>query len=169
MSWDKPDSRAGGNAGKGLEQAHLSKPHQAAAGPYIIYSDFEDLTTKVEGPELDPTKSNTQRTQHHEACSYSYMVVRCDVQTKPPVEYRDPNATEHFLESLQEEECKLKGVLADPKAMRMIREDWLAFLTAETCHVCDKPLSRETLCVTTATFRVNIEGQPITPATSSYG
>ena len=26
--------------------------------------------------------------------------------------------------------------------MRMTREDWLAFRTAETCHVCDKPLER---------------------------
>ena len=32
-----------------------------------------------------------------------------------------PTAAEHFLESLQEEECKIKGVLAEPKAMRMAR------------------------------------------------
>ena len=54
-----------------------------------------------------------------------------------------PNAAELFLESLQKEESKIKGVLPD----RM----W------------------PTLCVTTATLQVNIEGQPITPATSSYG
>ena len=108
--------------------------------PYIIYADFEALTTTVERPELDPTKTNTQRIQHHEACSFSYIVVRYDGQTEPPVEYRGPNAVEHFLESLQEEESTINGVLADPKAFRMIRENWLAFHTAETCHVCDKPL-----------------------------
>ena len=124
--------------------------------PFIIYADFEALTTKVEGPELDPTKSNTQRTQHHEACSYSYIVVRCDGQTMPPVEYRGPNATEHFLESLQEEESKIKGVLADPKAMRMTQEDWLAFRTAETCHVCDKPFEGDSVrdhCHITGEYR----------------
>ena len=114
--------------------------HKQLPAPYIIYADFEALTTKVEGPELDPTKSNTQRTQYHEACSYSYIVVRCDGQTEPPVEYRGPNAAKHFLESLQEEERKIKGVLADPKAMRMTQEDWHAFRTTEACHVCDKPL-----------------------------
>ena len=31
-------------------------------------------------------------------------------------------------------------MLADPKAMRMTREDWHAFHTSEMCHVCDKPL-----------------------------
>ena len=99
--------------------------------PYSIYADFEALTTRVEGPELDPTKGNTQRTQHHEACSYSYTIVRCDGQTEPPVKYRGPNAAEFFLESLQEEESKIKGVLADPKAIRITREDWMAFHTAE--------------------------------------
>ncbi|KAK3757404.1 hypothetical protein RRG08_033172 [Elysia crispata] len=48
--------------------------HKQLPAPYVIYADFEVLTTKVEGPELDPTKSNTQKTQHHEACSYCYVV-----------------------------------------------------------------------------------------------
>ena len=52
--------------------------HKQLKTPFIIYADFEALTTKVEGPELHPAKSNTQRTQHHEACSYCYIVVRCD-------------------------------------------------------------------------------------------
>ena len=52
--------------------------HKQLPAPYIIYADFEALTAKVEGPKPDPAKSNTQRTQHHEACSYSYIVVRCD-------------------------------------------------------------------------------------------
>ena len=101
------------------------------------------------------------------SCSYSYIGVRSDSQTEPPVEYRGPNAAQHLLESLQEEESKIKCVLADPKAMMMTREAWLAFRTTETCHVCDKPLESDS--VTTATLRVNIEGQPITSATSSYG
>ena len=50
--------------------------------------------------------------------------------------------------------------------MRMTREDSLAFRTAETCHVYDKPLDGDSMrdhCYITG------EGQPITPATSSYG
>ena len=34
--------------------------HKQLPAPYVIYADFEALTTKVEGPELDPTKSNTR-------------------------------------------------------------------------------------------------------------
>ena len=159
----RPDCRGIGQTAVRVEMSEKDKNkvffqnhHKQLPIPFIIYADFEALTTKVEEPELDPAKSNTQRTQHHEARSYCYIVVRCDGQTGPPVEYRGPNAAEHFLESLQEEECKIKGVLADPKAMRMTREDWLAFRTAETCHVCDKPLEGDSVrdhCHITGKYR----------------
>ena len=113
---------------EGKNKLIFQNHHKQLPAPYIISADFEALTTKIEGPELDPTKSNTQRTQrHNKACSYSYIVVRCDGQTEPIFEYRGPNEAEHVLESLQEGECKIKGVLADSKAMRMTRENWLAF------------------------------------------
>ena len=158
----KPECRGIGQTAVQVEMPEEGKTklafqnhHKQLPAPYIIYADFEALTTKVEGPELDPTKSNTQRIQHHEACSYSYIVVRCDGQTEPPVGYRGPNAAEHFLESLQEER-KIKGVLADPKAMRMTRGDWRAFRTAETCHVCDEPLEGDSVrdhCLITGKYR----------------
>ena len=141
---------------KGKNKVFFQNDHKQLPVPFIIYADFEALATKVEGPELDPAKSNTQRTQYHEACSYCYIAVRCDGQTEPPVEYRGPDAAEHLLKSLQEEESKIKGVLADPKDMRMTREDWLAFRTAETCHVCDKPLEGDSVrdhCHITGEYR----------------
>ena len=45
-------------------------------------------------------------------------------KNEPPVEYRGPNAAEHFLNALQEEERKIKTVLANPKPMHMTRDDW---------------------------------------------
>ena len=126
----KPECRGIGQTAVRVEMPEEDKKklafqnhHKQLPAPYIIYTDFEALTAKVEGPVLDPTKSNTQRTQHHEACSYSYIVVRCDGQTGAPVQYRGPNAAEHCLESLQEEELEIKGALANPQAMRMTRED----------------------------------------------
>ena len=141
---------------KGKNKLIFQNHHKQLPAPFVIYADFEALTTKVEGPKLDPTKGNTQRTQHHQACSYSYYVVRCDGQTEPQVEYRGPNAAEHLLKSLQEEESKINGVLADPKTMMMTGEDWLAFRTAETCHVCDKPLEGDSVrdhCHITGEYR----------------
>ena len=83
--------------------------------------------------------------QHHEACSYCYIVVRCDGQTELPVEYRGPSAAEHFLEALQEEERKITTGLANPSGMQMTREDWRTHNSVTTCHVCEKPLEGDSV------------------------
>ena len=130
--------------------------HKQLPAPYVIYADFEALITKVEGPELDPTKSNTQKTQHHEACSYCYVVVRCDGKTEAPAQYRGPNAAEHFLRALQEEEREIQKVLAKSQDMRMTRADWESHRTASRCHVCDKPLEGDSVkdhCHITGRYR----------------
>ena len=99
---NRPDCRGIGQTTVRVEMPEEGKikvtfqnHHKQLKTPFIIYADFEALTTKVEGPELYPAKSNTQRTQHHEACSYCYIVVRCDGKTEPPIEYRGPDAAEH--------------------------------------------------------------------------
>ena len=97
--------------------------HKQLPDPYIKYADFEALTTQVEGPELDHTKSNT-------------LVVWCDDHTEAPDKYQGPNATEHFLGSMQKEEHKIKRVL----------EERRNYNTATTCHVCKKPLEGDSLC-----------------------
>ena len=94
--------------------------------------------------------------------------MRCDGQTEPPVEYRGLNAAEHFLESLEEEELKIKGVLANPQALRMTRGTGVPSAPLRRATYVTN-LSRVTLCMTTATLQENIEEQPITSATSSYG
>ena len=141
---------------EGKNKFTFQNHHKQLPAPYIIYADFEALTTKVEGPELDPTKSNTQRTQHHEACSYCYVKVRCDGQTEAPVEYREPDAAEHFLRALQEEERGIKGVLSNPQAMLMTRADWETHRTARRCHVCDGLLEGDSVrdhCHITGKYR----------------
>ena len=47
---------------EGQNKLIFQNHHKQLPAPFIIYEDFQALTTKVEGPELDPTKSNIQRT-----------------------------------------------------------------------------------------------------------
>lgn len=141
---------------EGKNKLTYQNHHKQLPAPYVIYADFEALTTKIEGPVLDPAKSNTQNTQHHEACSYCYVVVRCDGETECPVEYRGPDAAEHFLRRLQEEEGKVKRHLAYPKPMRMTPQDWQIHNSATTCHVCDNPLHGDSVrdhCHITGNYR----------------
>ena len=82
---------------------------------------------------------------NHEVGSYCYITVWCDGQTELPVENCSPTAAEHFLRALQEEDQKIKRVLAISKAMRMTREEWQAYNEAMTCYVCDKDLEGDTI------------------------
>ena len=93
---------------KGKNILSFINHHKQLPVPYVIYADFEALTRKIEGPQLDPTQSNTQNTHLHETCSYCYIVVRCDGKVFKPVEYRGPNTTENFLKDLQREEERIK-------------------------------------------------------------
>ena len=157
----RPDCKGIGQTAVRVEMPQEGKltfqnHHKQLPAPYVIYADFEALTTKVEGPELDPTKSNTQKTQHHEACSYCYVVVRCDGKTEAPAQYRGPNAAEHFLRALQVEESRIQKVLAKPQAMRMTRADWEIHRTASRCHVCDGLLKGDSVkdhCHITGKYR----------------
>ena len=68
--------------------------------PYVIYTDFKALVDKIEGLTGDPTLNNTQKTAHHEACGFSYIIVGYDDQTNQPVVYRGPAAAQHLIECL---------------------------------------------------------------------
>ena len=114
--------------------------HKQQPAPYIIYADFEALTTKIEGPQLKPAKSNTHKTQLHQACGYGYIVVRYDGHTEPPVVYRGEDAAERFLRSLQQEEENINKILKNPKPMIMTPGDKLKHDGATQCHVCKRPL-----------------------------
>ena len=145
----KPDCRGIGQTAVRVEMPSAGENkltfqnhHKQFPAPFVIYADFEALTTKIEGPELDPCVSSTQNTQLHETCSYCYAVVRCDGETETPVEYRGLGAAEHFLNNIQAEERRIKNILANPQVMRMTPEDILNHDAASrngVCHICEKP------------------------------
>ena len=106
MSEYWPDCGKGRDAKRRRKQALLSELPQVDPSPL---PDIESLTTKIQGVELDPNKSNTLKTQQHKAGSYCYVVVHCDGETKQPVEYRGPNAAEHFLFRLSPKTTTIPG------------------------------------------------------------
>ena len=47
--------------------------------PYVIYTDFEAIVRKILGCERERMQASyTEKTERHEACGYSYIVVRSD-------------------------------------------------------------------------------------------
>ena len=70
--------------------------------PWVICTDFEANSTKIEGPTQDTNKSFTQKTQLHEPCGFALRAVRSDGMSIEPVVYRGSDAVKIFLNKVQE-------------------------------------------------------------------
>ena len=66
--------------------------------PFVIYADFESITTKVDKKKGE----NTNIYQEHKGCGYSYLVVGPG-EPSAPVVYRGLNPAKHFLFALLNE------------------------------------------------------------------
>ena len=92
--------------------------HKQTKVHYVIYADFEALVKKIPGCERGPDrkkKSYTEKTEWHEACGYSYIVVRSDGEVTGSKVYRGENAIKEFLNGILQEETKIRESLATPK------------------------------------------------------
>ena len=80
--------------------------------PFVIYADFESITTKINSTTPNPASSYTEKYQHHEPCGFSYVIVsEVKEYCMPPVVYRGPDAVDKFLESLLGEEQVIQYIL----------------------------------------------------------
>ena len=113
--------------------------------PYVIYADFEALVKKIQGCERDPdkNKSYTEKTEWHEACGYSYIVVKSDGEVTSKKVYRGEGAVKSFLESIMQEKKKIREMLTKQEPITMTHEDWYDFKNAYNCHICEKKLVKE--------------------------
>ena len=144
----KPECRGNGERAIRIEMPKPEKSivkfenwHRQMKAPFVIYADFESIIKKIEGPAFDPTQSNTQRTQIHEACGFCYIVVRSDGVVGEPIIYRGPNATEVFLHCLGQTENAIKEFCNNPKGIQMTKEDWDEFNKATNCYICHQPMT----------------------------
>ena len=112
----------------------------------MIYADFEALVRKIPGCERGPEReqtSTTEKTEWHEACGYAYRVMRSDGEVTGSKVYRGENAVGTFLSDIQQEEEKIREILAAPKPIEMTAEDWANFKNAIDCHICNKSLIKD--------------------------
>jgi len=87
--------------------------------------------------------SCTEKTERHEACGYSYLVVRSDGEVVGSNTYRGENAVGVFLSDVLQEEEKIREILATPKPIVMTWKDWENFKKATDCHICNKALIKD--------------------------
>ena len=111
--------------------------HKQLKEPFVIYADFESLTTKIDSAEPNPNKSFTEKYQHHQPCGFSYIVISdLDKYSKFPVVYRGEDAVDMFLKCLEKEQRYIQEKLDFVELMRIENEEEQMFQDATNCHIC---------------------------------
>ena len=130
---------------EGKNTVAFQNHHRQMKVPYVIYADFEDLVRKIHRCERKPEikASCTEKTEQHEACGYSYMVVRSDGEVLGPKVYMGENAVGMFLSAILQEEMTIRESLATPKPLLMTAEDWQKHKNATECHIGNKSLIKD--------------------------
>ena len=136
--------------------------HKQMKAPYVIYADFEALVKKIPGCERGPdskNKSYTEKTEWHEACGYSYIVVRSDGEVTGSKVYRGENAVKEFLNGIEQEEMKIRESLATPKPIVMTDKDWEDYKNSKNCHICNKSLIKDEYLDSLPVFKIEEGGK----------
>ncbi|KAL9957899.1 hypothetical protein ACROYT_G034854 [Oculina patagonica] len=147
---------------EGNNTLYFKNYHKQMKVPFVIYADCEALLRKMQGCKRETSedrqkqkehekeledlkqKSYTEKTEQHEACGFSYTVVRSDGKSEKPFDYRGENAMEVFLNCLLIEEQKIRHELSkrEPPIV-MTWKDWEKFKKATVCHICEGPLMKQ--------------------------
>ena len=114
--------------------------------PYVVYADFECVLRKIDTCEPGNKRSFMMKTEKHEPCGFSYMVVRSDGQTSGPFTYGGEDGVFVFLTYLQNHERKMFEDMANSRPLIMTNEDWQKYRNATDCHICYKSLVKDLYC-----------------------
>ena len=110
------------------------------AVPFVILSDFEAVTKKVQGCKPNYDKSYTEAYQTDEDCGYGYKVVCCydDKYSKQIQTYQGENSVYEFMEKMLEVVEYCEGIVKKRfnKPLKMTENDELRFQQMDECHIC---------------------------------
>ena len=114
------------------------------------------LPPKFRDPSLTPQRATLGRHSSTRlavtATSWCAVMARQKCQSNTGVQMQQSISYKHC----RRKRIRSRGVLANPKAMRMTQEDWRAYNTATICHVCEKLLDGVSVrdhCHITGQFR----------------
>ena len=103
--------------------------------PYAVYADFECLVRKIDTCKPDDKRSFTVKTEKHEPCGFSYLVVRSDGQTQGPFTYRGEDVVFVYLTYLLNHEREMHEDMANKRSLVMTNEDWQKHRNATMSHL----------------------------------
>ena len=124
--------------------------------PFVIYADFECLTTRTGTVSTKEMKTN--KYQHHRPCGFMINVVNSIDNSNEPFLYRGQDCMDVFVKKMIEVKDKIMDKMKENKDIIMRADDWRDFKTATKCFIyAVKTLKKVIRNVDTiATLQVNI-------------
>ncbi|GFU97710.1 uncharacterized protein TNCV_4455951 [Trichonephila clavipes] len=109
--------------------------HKSLRTPFVMYEDFECLTTKIDTCQPDDNSSYMQKYQRHEPMSFSLYIKSKYGGYKAPITYRGPNASKVFYDTGKSEALGIKKIFDMKHPIKMTAEDERHFQRTDTCHI----------------------------------
>jgi len=92
--------------------------------PFVIYADFECITTKLTTESKNKDESYTNKYQEHKPCGYAYHVVSCWDNYKSDIQlYCGEDCMDHFMNALKKESSKLIKIITKNTPIKKGQED----------------------------------------------
>ena len=101
--------------------------------PYVIYGDFECLTTKSE-----QNKGLKGSYQEHKPCGFMLNVVSSLEKTSTPYLYRGEDCMDKFVEALSQIKNEIFEKMKEVKPMEISPEQEQEFQSSTRCSICNK-------------------------------
>ena len=117
--------------------------------PFVVYTDFECFTEKIDTCQPHDGKSFTNRYQKHRPSGFSYLIKCFDDKLFSPelvhytAESPNDNVSQLFIESLEKDIKEIYNRFKIPKKMVMTREDKINYKKATICHICEGGIPEE--------------------------
>ncbi|GBN18460.1 hypothetical protein AVEN_78484-1 [Araneus ventricosus] len=109
--------------------------HKSLRTPFVMYADFECLTTKIDTCQPDENGFYMQKYHTHEPMSFALYIKYKHDDYNPPITYRGPNATKVFYDRVKSEELKIKKIYDKKQPIKMTAENEKHFQRTNTCHI----------------------------------
>lgn len=106
--------------------------------PFVIYSDFECLTTNTGcySKPVDPTTSYTLKYKQHAPNGFKLNVVNSIRETVDTCIYRGTDCMDVFCKTIRELESNIMKTLIANNNMIMTKQDAQDFAHATQCYIC---------------------------------
>ena len=123
---------------------HFKNHTRKFEAPFVMYADFECLTTGYRpsmSKPIDPNKYYTEKCKQHKLCGYKINVVNSITNVSESYLYRGHDCMQHFVKTCRDIRIKIMEQLKVNVPIIMTSEDEDNFINATHCGICEHELN----------------------------